>query len=566
MKTRLPFLSVLGLSVTVFTALGLLTQSARAADFLVTENDLWFDGQDATIVKISAEIAGSDMATIRTALINNGVNLSYVQLSNSVTPFEKVIVLSQDEALHVDIVRINAALADLKMKGATNPDLDLPLAVRVHDLKGHNDFVAAISGIKEKTIVEIDAAVEKSKKSGEPVIFRYFLDDREKEDPKTWSELKPYYRESIVGTIPSNSFGRMPLVIPGDSVVFHTRTFHGPSIVGRFNPGLINGSVIRMITNNKLVEALFWRQYAPESIPETKLLSDLKLNLKDVRELARGLHKLYPAGWVMKGVMEANSNFSIVTDKVDLVKEIEGYRNSDFEILRAKTVKELAGFDEDAIYQKLQEHPNYFGWRISQYLEKPENAILQPRVAIDREFRVEVIAGKVLRGATIDRHNWLLELKGLPFEVSSQETITKIENFTQSLIDKLPPELRETNFAFDTALLKDGSFVAIETNPGSESGFLADEGTSAELLNKFLKKLPKLVKQGQVKGQGLSGREQMNYIADHFSKWNINAQEQYSGFKFESDEMKTGFKAINVSSKFKIKSRIPSCRRVLSAG
>ncbi len=48
-------------------------------------------------------------------------------------------------------------------------------------------------------------------------------------------------------------------------------------------------------------------------------------------------------------------------------------------------------------------------------------------------------------------------MNGLPLETSSADLINQIENYTQSIIDKLPPELKETNFAFDIAYLSMGN-------------------------------------------------------------------------------------------------------------
>lgn len=524
---------------------------ANAADLLMTDNSLWFDATDRTEVKISAEIGNYSAEKLLIRLQASygaklkrsgektfvfGITENPLVLRTTYEGSEPYLILTGKKAFHRDIVRLNQILKEVETQGARSRSTEMPLAVRVHDLKNQDAFVANVTGVPVRTIRELDSAVGEK-----PLIFRYFLDDRRKTNPADYQELKPHYKDSILSYIPANSFGRLPLVVPGSSVIFHSRTFHGASVLGAYNPGLVNAQIAQALTANKFVEAKFWNEFAPGALPETHLLGQIASRFNSIEDLVDGLNKKFPSGWVMKGLNESNSNFSILTDKIDFKKEYRDYLGSDFEKYRAAVAVEKAGMDEDDLFMELQKHKNFLGWRISEYLQKPFNVIVQNRVQIDREFRIEVIAGRVLRGATIDRHNWLLKERGLPYEVSPPEIIAKAEAFTQSVVDKLPPHLRETNFAFDTALLKDGSFIAIETNAGSESGFLASEGRSAELLNDFLRTYPDKVKRGEISGSGLSPREQMRFLKEKFAQWKVDPSIQYPKYRFTETRIDTGF-------------------------
>ena len=146
---------------------------------------------------------------------------------------------------------------------------------------------------------------------------------------------------------------------------------------------------------------------------------------------------------------------------------------------------------------------------------------------IATELRVEVLGGKVLgRGSTIDRYAYMGEgsFKGKGGKRSSEEIIKEIEKHTQKIIDQLPDELRFMTFAMDIALLEDGSFTMIESNPGGNSGFLALEDRSIKVLNDFLRSYPEKVRSGEIH-EGLSGKSQIDYLKNKLIEWNITIEE-----------------------------------------
>lgn len=541
-----------------------LTSQLFAADLFLTKENYWFDPNDATLVDASLEVKDLKFAEVDQIL---KVYLSphlykKLKIDRNVSAGMSLLQVSINQVDHSELMQIKKILPQFVRFGAHSLGPEIPLAIRVRNLKGHDDFVSAVSGIPIRTIQEIDQAVERNKSSGKPLIIRYYLDDREKEDPEDFHELSKSYGDAIVTHIPANTFGQMPLVVPGESVVFHSRSFHGGSILGTLNPGLVNSHIAQALTANKYIEALFWKQYAPEALPETHLLSNMGLNLGNPSELVKQLNKRFPEGWVMKGVNESSSNFSIITDKTKLSVEIEAYRRSDFEKFKNETYRKMSGYDEDNIYEALQEHKNYFGWRASQYLSRPDHVIIQKKAEIVKEFRVESIGGRILHGASIDRHNWWLEMKNLPFEVSSMVEVNKVERFAQSIIDKLPADLKETNFAFDIALLKDGTCIAIESNAGSESGFLTNQDTSVEALNMLLRKYPNMKSRGEVDAQGLSTQEQMKYLSDRFQAWGIDIKAQYPNYEFSPTGLRTDFKPIEIPKTFQLQSLVKMCGHV----
>jgi hypothetical protein len=527
-----------------------------AADFFLTKNNLWFDSSDNTRVDAIVELSGVPKEQVRSVLAEkiSGPTLSKITVED-LEP-SKSVRISLHQMNHAELLLMKSLLPSMKALGAAPLSPEIPFAIRVHNLRGHDSFVAEVSGLPLKTVQEIDQVVTERQLHGSsrPIIVRYFLDDREHEDPKDYKILKAANGDAIVTHIPANLRGQMPLYVPGQSIVYQTRTFHGQNILGKINPGLVNAHIAQALTANKYVESLFWEKYAPGALPETHLLALMNLPLNDVAALVQALNQRFPEGWVMKGINESSSNFSIITDKTKLIEEIQSYQKSDFEKFKKKTYKDLAGFDEDNIYEALQEHKNYFGWRASQYLQNPRHVIVQRKVNIDREFRVESVGGRILKGATVDRHNWYLESKGLPFTVSAPELIDRIEAYTQTIVDKLPPSLRETNFAFDIALLKNNQFVVIESNAGSESGFLANQAQSTLKLNEFLNQYPELKSKGQVRGYGMSPEAQMSYLRTQFREWGVDVHTQYPQYQFTDTEVQTGTAQVLVKAEFNLKS------------
>jgi hypothetical protein len=530
-------------------------QMGWAADFFVLEEGLWFDSLDQTPVSVVVELKGLQTQEVK-AFLDREFQGQQVEIKNDFDNGQAFVRIEGENFLYSDVIQLKRAIENMGAStAATSLVPEIPLAVRVCNLKGQNAFVSAVSGLPIETIDEIDALVEEGFDADDPLIFRYFLDNREETNPQEYAEFVECYGESVLSLIPANTYGRMPLFIPGESVVFHSRVFHKNSVLGKYNPGLINSIIVLALGDNKYIEGLFWEEYAPGAMPKTYLLSELIGHQPKVENLSKALSAVFPKGWVLKGVYESSSSLMIITDEVDVVQEWNAYKASDFEEFYKRTLSDMAGFDEDSIYETLQDHPNYLGWRINQYLNKPLKAIVQERMRINKEFRVDVIAGSVLPDATLDRHNWWLEKKGLPTVDSSPELMQKIDNYVQSsVIETLEPSLKETNFAFDIYLLTNGEQMIGESNPGSQCGFLIEEEDSIEALNEFLKTYPRLVKEKKIKGYGMTNEEQMQYLTKRFKKWEMDDPNIHYNmtFKFIQGGVEFLFKPIEVDEYYQI--------------
>lgn len=400
----------------------------------------------------------------------------------------------------------------------------------------HNILLEEITSLDRRTLQAIRNAL---KSRDPPLIFRYMLADPYSIDLEDYEEIAEIYREqnTVMGYLPEDYHGQKPLLIPGESVVFHRRPHHRFSVLGKYNPGLINHNIAQAL-ENKYVEFRFWEDNVPGCMPRTTLLSNIISESNDPLEVVRKLDAQFPDGWVMKGVWDLATEQSLVTDKLDLAEEIKKYRASNFDKYYRKMSRRLAGEDPEELIDALKKHRGYMGWKISTFLEEPAEVIVQQKVKIAREFRVEVIAGHVLaNGSTLDRYAYQFEEAGrTDFKYSSPEVIRKIENHAQSIVDQLPPHLRGTPFAMDIALLEDGGLIMIESNAGGNSGFLALEDDSIEALNDFLRRYPQLQQEGKIP-LGLTPQQQMTYLKEKLHQWNVDISVQYEDMKFLDDRI-----------------------------
>lgn len=357
-----------------------------------------------------------------------------------------------------------------------------------------------------------------------PLVYRYVLAYPGSFTKSDFDDIKNMFNGVFLGQLPGNRYGVKPLLLPKGSVVFHVRSQHRRNILGEYNPALINMHLASAL-NHKHWEALFWRQYASGSMPETELLGEVVSSLSDLLHVQKALNDRYKNGWVIKQVGESNSGLDVITSDVDLAAEVTKYLASDFEDFRRKKLAEWdeRGADIDYVIADLKDHAGFIGWKVHTILSKPFDAIVQRRAAIDKEYRVEVIAGRVLGdGSTVDRHAWEVEERtGRAPDISSANEIANVEAYAQSLVDQLPLELRGMTFAMDIARLKQGGYMLIESNPGGGSGFLYSKTESVAALNRFLLRYPELVRQQRVAAKGLASSEQMATLKRWLKEWNI---------------------------------------------
>lgn len=411
----------------------------------------------------------------------------------------------------------------------------------------HDHLVRSMVGLEERTTRELRKQSLQSVKDGKPFLFRYFIGDPTGLDRADYAEQKQAFT-GVVGFLAPQQQGEKPVVIPGESIVFHRLPIHRNVVVGKYNPTLINTYIVQAL-ENKYAEARFWNEYVPGSMPETVLLENLTSPKDDIRVTVQKLNSRFPNGWVLKGVWDIGSEKQIITDMTEVVAEVQKYRASNYDAYRAEITEyyRIHKGSFDNFQYDVAQHPGYKGWKISQILSKPEVAIVQSRMPIDREFRVEVVAGKVLsNGSTVDRYRYEFELSGRMNEYvpPSMNMIRSAEAFAQKVVSQLPPEMRSMTFGMDVAILKGGAdlygnykAMMVESNPGGASNFLHEEDPeTVKILGERLMKIPQEVANGKI-NLGLSSEEQMRYLAKKFTDWKIDPAKLFPGMIFKKDRI-----------------------------
>jgi hypothetical protein len=388
-----------------------------------------------------------------------------------------------------------------------------------------------IRGSDLEKVLSVDNPYEK------PYIIRQFLGTPEETAKNAefaeFLDLVPKYeRRSIPLWIDTQRAGAQPYLLPGESVVFHRLPDTASNIIGKYNPALINGEISKIL-DHKYIEFAFWNKYAPNTMAKTGILSDLSKSKSDAQKLKETLDKEYSNGWVIKGIWDtATQKEYLITDETDLEAELKKYKDNyqEFIDFREELKKETAASNPDLFTRKLRERKEFTGYRINRFLKKPDQFIVQEKLIIKEEYRVEVIAGKVLRnGSTIPRYQYEYPDSD---EYLNDPNIKKVEDFAQAAVDQLPEELRYMTFGTDIALLEDGSVKMIESNPQGNSGFLAYDKRSVKALDKFLQSYPDLVKEGKI-NQGLTAEQQINWIRNFVEDdLKLDLDQQYPHLEF----------------------------------
>lgn len=419
--------------------------------------------------------------------------------------------------------------------------LGLKTGAAIYGYYDHDRLLSELSGVDPAALPKLRKMTYRSKKTGDIITFRYYLGNPESLKDSSYSNNLSAYGSEPVGYLNPKKYGVTPVVIPGESVVLHRAPFHNKSIIGKYNPNLVN-QYVRQVLENKYAEYRLFEDYAPGKMPKSELLSKLVGRRKSPIQIEKEIRKKYPKGFVIKGVWDVGSQQKLITDEINIAKAVAAYRKSDFDEYASRIRKDRASdaSPEDLITAKLFQHPNYSGWKLAQMFSNPDQSIIQERVSIDQEFRVEVLGGKVIGGAsTIDRLAYEYYLKGKTSEYvpPAQEVVKKAESFAQNLINQLPKNLRGIPFSIDVALLKNGSMVMIESNPGGNSRFLyEDRPESIQTLTSYLREYVGMEKRGEVP-KGMSDIEQMSFIKKKLNDWKINISSQFPGLQFLTDRI-----------------------------
>lgn len=444
---------------------------------------------------------------------------------------------------------------DFVVSSPVRQALGLMSAVKKYGYFDHDQLVSQLTGVDVKALVQLRKNINTSKMSGDPVNFRYYFADPDNLNLPAWSRNQKAYGDEALGYLNPSQYGQKALHIDGESVVLHRTPFHDKTVYGKFNPNLTN-RFIRQVLENKYAEFKFFNDYAPGSIPNTELLSDHFKEGMNYENFEANLRSRFPEGYIIKGVWDLGSEKSIITDSIKIAEAINKYQESDFDEYAAKlrADKSLVNSAPDYIIDRYKNHPNYLGWKLSQLLNHPEQSIVQAKVNIDRELRIEIIGGKVIGGeTTIDRYQYLAlaTKKGRDnYRPIPHEVIIEAEEYAQNIIDQLPTEFKSTPFSVDVALLKNGRFTLIESNPGGNSNFLYEERPeSIKALTEYLKVYYQREMKGEVP-KGLNEKEQMTYLKRKFKEWKINSKIQFPTFKFTTDHIEdTDFTEVKPDAK-----------------
>ncbi|MBI3535816.1 MAG: amidoligase family protein, partial [Deltaproteobacteria bacterium] len=259
----------------------------------------------------------------------------------------------------------------------------------------HDTILEKITGIDRRDIKKIRDLKSKKK------IIRYaiydpkekYLSTENEPDGIVWIQVHPKYT------------GHRPLVIAGESIVYHRRHIHKSTLLGKYNPGLEN-ALIQQAMENKIFEMKIIQYFLPGVMPESVALVDL-IGTKPVTPhscdqlhkpidyvtLLEALKARFPEGWVMKGAWDFSTEKSFITDEDLDPVQMQNADLREFEEFKTKIEKDMKGEDPEAIIDALKKHKDYKIWKIKGMLAQPEHIFFQKKIIIIKEFRVEVQGG-----------------------------------------------------------------------------------------------------------------------------------------------------------------------------
>jgi hypothetical protein len=275
-----------------------------------------------------------------------------------------------------------------------------------------------------------------------------------------------------------------------EGTVWHSNLKEARYFLGTRNPVIEQKGLFQLIENDKWEEAKLLMKYVPEAFPTTVNIADVLQGLrlpnattqlptrqKLLTRLSQTLRERFPEGFFLKPVAGFNAVGTFPTEKSDFASIYEAYLR-DVKPQIEKRLRETHG-DTDTVHLELKNLPNYSGRVLEDLLERPQSVIAQAKIqgavgsivrtpqgpkALLAEYRVHIVEGRVLSGATQTRWE---DARG-----ATQDALTGVDAFAQSVIDRLPPTLRRMCFGMDVMRTKNGLYQVIELNPGGESGYL----------------------------------------------------------------------------------------------
>lgn len=412
--------------------------------------------------------------------------------------------------------------------------------VKVTELYGpiiHDSALSQITYLEISTIKKIREKILKN----QIVIFKYIT-----WDPETCShlhrkrtqKLKELYRQDdvVLGFIAVNLYGIAPLIIPGESVVWHQRTEHRFNIWAKYNPAMISFNIGHLL-ENKYFEFLYFNTFCPGVFPKTKHVKDILLSNTNVTidEFIQAANRTFPNGWVVKGIWDYNGAGDVLSHTKDYHHLINDYRSSSYLKFSEKSQKMNLGCEPvEDLYSILRTGSHFGAWKFERILNNIPDAMIQEYIPVYREYRVECYASKCpFDHMSSDDHEDLKNIK-------KKYMMRTLDVFNKCL-NNIPERIRGIPLTSDVAFLKDKKTVRIfETNPGGNGYLLHHEFSLLKLHNQFLWNYDKLVKEESKSNfihQGLSNEEQMEFIKLLLKKWDINLEKYERRFKLLKDRI-----------------------------
>jgi hypothetical protein len=271
-----------------------------------------------------------------------------------------------------------------------------------------------------------------------------------------------------------------------DGTVWHANLREAEYFIGTRNPVIEQLDILKLIESDKWEEAKILMAAVPDAFPRTENLADVIRAIGDnpalsdpqkLERLSQELKRRYPEGFFLKPISGFSSDGTFPSDKSDFDAVYESFIH-DVKPVIERRLKETGG-DSDTVHLELKRMPNYSGRVLEQLLAHPEQVIVQAKIspafgAVVRtaegpkplivEFRVHVVEGKVLVGATETRWEDLRSVSG--------STYAEVEAFAQHVVNRLPPAMRKMCFGMDVMKTADGRYKVVELNGGGESAYL----------------------------------------------------------------------------------------------
>jgi hypothetical protein len=167
----------------------------------------------------------------------------------------------------------------------------------------------------------------------------------------------------------------------------------------------------------------------------------------------------------------------------------------------------------------MNRHPNFLGSKIAQLLSDSSQTFLQRFVDIKREYRIECAGGICPISCMDGDEDWQ--------DIDSHQKIfdykEDMHHFFMQCVNTIPTSLRGIPLSADITLLKNDSFVTIETNPGGNGWNVNNDPAVVKSHNRLLRRYHHMRIGDSLKIlAGMTDIEQIDYLRDKLKQWNVS--------------------------------------------